>query len=406
MDPDDNLVNQSSKTSVNNPVSVRPAAGGQEVFSTYQLPASSTGQAAKPVNDTPNQVAVPTIPTINTNQTQTTPEPNLQAAEPPTQALSSLPVIQPGQHYQLTTNDRLVETGAEQPPVQAIPSQPSPTSQVNPVSQLNSAEVAMTDAAVPPPASMVASDQTKIASQIIQAAGQQKRQWRRHLKPLGTSALIGLFVYGVFNSQIIFGQIKYLISPGASAEAPAFFDQKTAVSADPVIIIPKINLNVPVVYDVTTFDETAVEQALQRGVVHYGTTALPGQLGNNVIVGHSSNNWWVSGRYKFAFVLLNKLDIGDVFYLNYHSKRYSYEVTDKKIISPSDTSALNQNVSVPTVSLITCDPPGTSWHRLVVQAKQIDPDPAKAKPAASSPTPTNGLPGDGQSIFDKIRQLI
>jgi sortase (surface protein transpeptidase) len=35
------------------------------------------------------------------------------------------------------------------------------------------------------------------------------------------------------------------------------------------LIIPKINVEIPVVYDVNTIEESAVEKGLERGVVHY-----------------------------------------------------------------------------------------------------------------------------------------
>lgn len=228
------------------------------------------------------------------------------------------------------------------------------------------------------------------------------------IKPVLGALLTGFAVFAIFNSQVILGQIQYIINPGSgdSSNVSAALDEK--VGPEPLVIIPKINVSAPVVYDVQTFNEQAVQKALERGVVHYGTTALPGQLGNNVIVGHSSNNWWASGKYKFAFVLLDKLEIGDTFILNYDSKRYVYEVTSKKVVDPKDTSVLSQNTTVPITTLITCTPAGTSLNRLVVVGKQISPNPAgEQKPAETSqPKATDEaiLPGNTPSIIDKIRE--
>lgn len=223
------------------------------------------------------------------------------------------------------------------------------------------------------------------------------------------AAAIGLGIFLAFNSQIIFGQIEYLTNAGVGEETPVITEATPTIAVGPQsrIIIPKINVNVPVVYDEKSFDERKVQQALERGVVHYGNTALPGQPGNNVIVGHSSNNWWASGKYKFAFVLLDKLAIGDTFAINYNSKQYIYEVFAKKIVEPDDLSVIEQTAE-PITTLITCTPPGTSWNRLIVQARQISPEPTvggatEQVPAENIESP---LPGNPPSLWDKIRDWL
>jgi sortase A len=134
----------------------------------------------------------------------------------------------------------------------------------------------------------------------------------------------------------------------------------------PEIIIPKINVEIPVVYDVNTIEEAAVEKGLERGVVHYANTSLPGQDGNVVIFGHSSNNIFNPGKYKFAFVLLSRLENGDTFYLQKDGKRYTYQIYKKQIVNPSNVGVLTDAEKSATATLITCDPPGTSTNRLVV----------------------------------------
>jgi LPXTG-site transpeptidase (sortase) family protein len=232
----------------------------------------------------------------------------------------------------------------------------------------------------------------------------------KRLKPLLTSALVGLGIFFLFNSQALIGQIQYLTNSGSNTEASAVdITADETVPAEPVIIIPKINVNVPVVYDVATYDEGAIQKALERGVVHYHNTALPGQAGNNVIVGHSSNNWWASGQYKFAFVLLNKLEVGDTFILHYNSKKYIYQVSSKRIVEPNDLSVV-QPTTEPVVTLITCDPPGTALRRLVVTAKQISPGPASASTPATQTQPDqqidSPLPGNSPSLWEQMRRRL
>jgi len=160
-----------------------------------------------------------------------------------------------------------------------------------------------------------------------------------------------------------------------------------------------------VVYDVNTISENTIDNALERGVVHYADTALPGQDGNVVIVGHSSNNIFNPGKYKFAFVLLSHLSSGDTFYLQKDGKRYTYQVYKKAIVNPNDVGVLGLESKPATATLITCDPPGTSLHRLVVVGEQIDPTPAGNTAVATNNSlarSTQVLPGNAPSLWSRL----
>jgi LPXTG-site transpeptidase (sortase) family protein len=182
-------------------------------------------------------------------------------------------------------------------------------------------------------------------------------------------------------------------------------------STTPEVIIPKINVEIPVVYGQTSINESVIEDALEDGVVHYPTTALPGQNGNAAFFGHSSNNIFNKGRYKFAFVLLHTLEPGDTFYLTRDQKTYVYKVTSKKVVDPSEVGVLDPIPGkTATATLITCDPPGTSLKRLIIVGDQISPDPAgntaSATPVASQQqTPTN-LPGNGPTLFSRFIKSV
>ena len=140
--------------------------------------------------------------------------------------------------------------------------------------------------------------------------------------------------------------------------------------------------------------------------MHYGASTLPGRRGNTVIVGHSSNDWWEVGDYKFVFVLLDKLVPGDTFTINFESKQYTYEVTAAKVVEANDVSVLAYT-SEPTVTLITCWPAGTNLKRFVIQAKQTTPhnfastDATPKAPAAS----TAKLPGNSPTMLDQMQRF-
>ncbi len=214
--------------------------------------------------------------------------------------------------------------------------------------------------------------------------------------------VIVIFLFSFFNERFI----APFIQPSRTVTNTPIIDESTVISPNPEIIIPKINVEIPVIYTVPTIDPDAVENALEGGVVHYADTALPGQDGNLVIVGHSSNNIFNQGKYKFAFVLLSRLQSGDTFYLDKDGVRYTYQVYQKEIVDPNDVSVLGAQAKPATATLITCDPPGTSNNRLVVVGQQISPDPSANIAAASGDnslaTKSAIIPGNSPTLWSRI----
>lgn len=236
-----------------------------------------------------------------------------------------------------------------------------------------------------------------------------KLQRKHHVQSLIFGLSMGaltllIFLFGFFNERFI----APFITPSRSVSStPIIIDpNSTTVGKDPKIIIPKINVEIPVVYDEPTINEAAIQRALEKGVVHYPTTSSPGELGNGVIFGHSANNILNKGKYKFAFVLLKRLEPGDTFYLQKDGKQYVYKVFDKKVVAPTEVSVLYPSFpdKPATFTLITCDPPGTSLNRLVVTAEQISPDPAKnvASTAKTSNTKPAELPSNSPTLWSRI----
>lgn len=104
---------------------------------------------------------------------------------------------------------------------------------------------------------------------------------------VGGVALV-VFLFGFFNEVII---APFMQPARSSAVTPAIVNSEAITATDePQIIIPKINVQIPVRYGATSISEDAMQAELEKGVVHYPTTALPGQNGNTSFFGHSSNN--------------------------------------------------------------------------------------------------------------------
>lgn len=161
--------------------------------------------------------------------------------------------------------------------------------------------------------------------------------------------------------------------------------------------IPKLSIKAPIIF-VPTTDEKTVQANLPNGVVHYAGTAKPGEVGNSFLTGHSSNYWWMKGSYNYVFVHLNKLAVGDQAVIYSGGKKLVYQVTSTKVVAPSDTSVLAQT-DTPTLTLMTCTPPGTNWKRLIVSLDQIAPKYQKPVMVSKTVTvPNEELPGDSNTV--------
>lgn len=235
----------------------------------------------------------------------------------------------------------------------------------------------------------------------------QKLKNNHHTKPLISAFIAGFLFLALNYNQMLVASYKNYVMPSRSSNSPLILgsDQGVSASSEPKIIIPKINLEIPVVYDEPSVEEPKVQKALERGAVHYADTSAPGESGNGVIVGHSSNNVLNNGKFKFAFVLLNRLEVNDTFVLNYDSKRYIYKVYDRRIVKPNDVSVLGAAAKSHTITLITCDPPGSSVNRLIVQGEQISPEPkgdAQSQVADKEPSLPKQVPGNAPSLFNRF----
>jgi sortase A len=246
-----------------------------------------------------------------------------------------------------------------------------------------------------------------IKSQILSTINTQGIKDNHHVRSIvfGLSmgfTVIFILLFSFFNERFITPFIRPSMNVSAT---PIIVDPNTGgpVSPEPKIIIPKINLEAPVVYDVQTINEKDIQAGLEKGVVHYITTPNPGEKGNSVIFGHSSSNILNKGKYKFAFLLLKSLDKDDTFIIQKDGKKYVYKVYNKYVTTPDDISVLGPTDKPSTMTLITCDPPGTSTNRLIIQAEQIFPDPSvnKDSTAKNVGTPSK-VPSNSQSLWQRL----
>ncbi len=128
------------------------------------------------------------------------------------------------------------------------------------------------------------------------------------------------------------------------------------------LTIPKLNIKDAVV--------SLGSMDLKKSLVQYPQTALPGQLGNTVIFGHSVLPQFFSPKnYLTIFSTLYKLKQGDEIILQYDRSVYKYIVEEMFEVKPTNLSVLEQRFDDKNLTLITCSPPGTYLRRLIIKAR-------------------------------------
>lgn len=152
------------------------------------------------------------------------------------------------------------------------------------------------------------------------------------------------------------------------------FDLQVSPPKD-YLIIPSLQLAAPIQIptnsdlDLTDWEafEEQIQVALRDGVVLFPGTAEPGTVGNTFITGHSSYYPFLPGNYKGIFALLPRIDLGAEIIIWYKQQKFTYTVTEKTEVQPSEVEVLARTVK-PRLTLMTCTPVGTTLRRLIVRA--------------------------------------
>jgi len=124
----------------------------------------------------------------------------------------------------------------------------------------------------------------------------------------------------------------------------------------------------------TLIQGTALAQ-LDLSPGHVPGTQWPGQVGNFAVAGHrvtAGNPFWS----------LPSLKAGDLVYIQTQLNQYTYRITGKQWVLPTDLGGLDPVPGHPAqhpvqrlITLITCDPAWTGTHRVIVTGVLISAKP-------------------------------
>ena len=112
---------------------------------------------------------------------------------------------------------------------------------------------------------------------------------------------------------------------------------------------------------------------LKKGPLLFPGSALPGDLGNAVIFGHSSLPYLYRPSDPLTiFNFLPQVKTGDEIIVTSDSITYKYIVRSTREVQPSEIDVLSQNKNRRELTLITCVPLGTYWRRFVATAELVN----------------------------------
>ena len=127
------------------------------------------------------------------------------------------------------------------------------------------------------------------------------------------------------------------------------------------ISIPELDIYLPIYHGTN-------DDVLQSGVGHVENTSFPiGEKGTHaVLAGHTG-----LVRTKI-FDDIDKMEIGDKFYIHILNEKYAYKVDQIKVVEPDDNQYVGIEKEGEYVTLLTCTPYGINSHRLLVRGTRIE----------------------------------
>jgi sortase A len=144
--------------------------------------------------------------------------------------------------------------------------------------------------------------------------------------------------------------LQQWVQPTASGAAVPI-EVKPAANAPTRIVIPKIKVDAPIVNGVGWED-------LKKGVGHLPGSANPGERGNLYLAAHND----IFGE---IFRDLDKLAIGDEYFIYAGEQKFRYVVKERRVIEPTEVEVMLP-ATEPVATLQTCYPYLVDTHRIVV----------------------------------------
>ncbi len=171
-------------------------------------------------------------------------------------------------------------------------------------------------------------------------------------------------IYWLFNPHVAPKGIQTLVKKNEAKqetkkETP-FYDKEDSIE------ISAINITAPIIVSNPITDDD-FKEALEKGVVHFPESDLPGEKGTSILLGHSAPPGWPKIDYEWVFSDLEKLEKGDEITIYFENNLYNYIVEEKIFLDigediPSYISDDSEMI------LLSCWPPGKNVKRIGIRA--------------------------------------
>lgn len=167
-----------------------------------------------------------------------------------------------------------------------------------------------------------------------------------------------------YNSQLTGDVVEDPFQAGSGYTIPDNYEDVLNISGDGImgyLSIPEIDVSLPIYHGTS-------DEVLNKGVGHVDYSSLPiGGEGTHCIL--AAHRGLTSAK---LFTDLDKLEIGDMFYITVLDETLAYEVDQITVVEPDDFSQLQFENDQDYCTLLTCTPYGINTERLLVRGHRVE----------------------------------
>lgn len=154
--------------------------------------------------------------------------------------------------------------------------------------------------------------------------------------------------------------------------------QFNTLPPDKRIIIPDLGVQAPIItveWDIENkMKEGEFTEELKKWTVWYPTTPEPGEKWMTMVVGHTSNYFWVKSAYNTVFSKIPQLKEGQKIQIIRDGQLYEYVMKEQKIVKPSEVDDVykdHYDDEKKTLAIMGCYPVGSRDKRIIIIAEPV-----------------------------------
>jgi LPXTG-site transpeptidase (sortase) family protein len=203
-----------------------------------------------------------------------------------------------------------------------------------------------------------------------------KKGLKKFLKPFILLFLVNFLIINrndiswLFNYRIISGAAgKFIEILENKRDFTQEFKNQNYSTKENTLEISKIGVKAPLI--VAENKNEDFNEELNRGVVIFPDSALPGETGQTIVLGHSAPSNWPIINYDGVFSRITELEEKDEIIIYFNNEKYIYYVDKKIFLEKGEEIPNNLKDADNALLLISCWPPGKNIQRIIIKSKLI-----------------------------------